>query len=108
MAPPVNGRSKPLTYEKDRFGLEGVLTILPRGNWTPLMYAARQGAVDATRALAEAGADLNLRDSEGTTALVRAIVNVALRRRRRAAGTGRRSQPRRYQRTWRRCTRSST
>ena len=72
---PVNGRSKELTYEKDRFGLEGVLTILPRGNWTPLMYAARQGAVDAARVLAEAGADLNLTDFEGTTALVRAIVN---------------------------------
>jgi uncharacterized protein len=72
---PVNGRSKELTYEKDRFGLEGVLTILPRGNWTPLMYAARQGAVDAARVLAEAGADLNLQDFEGTTALLRAIVN---------------------------------
>jgi ankyrin repeat protein len=72
---PVNLRSTELTYEKDRFGLEGVLTILPRGNWTPLMYAARQGAVDAARVLAEAGADLNLTDFEGTTALVRAIVN---------------------------------
>ncbi len=72
----VNGRSKALQYEKDRFGLEGVLTILPRGSWTPLMYAARDGAVGATRALAEAGADLNLTDPEGTTALVRAIVNV--------------------------------
>ena len=41
----VNARSKALTFQKDRFGLEGVLTILPRGNWTPLMYAAREGAV---------------------------------------------------------------
>ncbi|MEP7310754.1 MAG: ankyrin repeat domain-containing protein [Acidobacteriota bacterium] len=72
----VDGRSKALEYAKDRFGLEGVLTILPRGNWTPLMYAAREGAVDATRALAEAGADLNLTDSEQTPALLRAIVNV--------------------------------
>jgi ankyrin repeat protein len=71
----VDGRSKALTYSKDRFGLEGVLTILPRGSWTPLMYAARQGAVDAVRALAEGGANLNLTDPEGTTALVRAIVN---------------------------------
>ena len=71
----VDVRSKALTYDKDRFGLEGVLTILPRGNWTPLMYAAREGSVDATRVLAEAGADLNLTDSEGTTALVRAIGN---------------------------------
>jgi ankyrin repeat protein len=72
----VNERSKPLQYDKDRFGLEGVLTILPRGNWTPLMYAARDGAVEAASALADAGADLNLIDPEGTTALVRAIVNV--------------------------------
>jgi ankyrin repeat protein len=72
----VNGRSKPLEYTRDRFGLEGVLTILPRGNWTPLMYAARDGALEATRALADAGADVNLTDTEGTTALVRAIVNV--------------------------------
>jgi uncharacterized protein len=71
----VDGRSKALTYDKDRFGLEGVLTILPRGSWTPLMYAARQGSVDATRVLAEAGANLNLTDPEGTTALGRAIVN---------------------------------
>jgi ankyrin repeat protein len=71
----VDGRSKALTYDKDRFGLEGVLTILPRGNWTPLMYAAREGSADAARVLAEAGANLNLTDSEGTTALVRAIGN---------------------------------
>jgi ankyrin repeat protein len=71
----VDGRSKALTYAKDRFGLEGVQTILPRGSWTPLMYAARQGSLDAARALAESGADLNVTDPEGTTALVRAIVN---------------------------------
>jgi ankyrin repeat protein len=72
----VDGRSKPLEYAKDRFGLEGVLTILPRGNWTPLMYAAREGAVDAAAALADAGADLNLTDPEQTPALLRAIVNM--------------------------------
>src|SRR5207247_5346511 len=32
----------------------------PRGGWTPLMYAARQGALEAARALADAGANLNL------------------------------------------------
>src|SRR4051794_23659873 len=48
---PVDARSKELTYDRDRFGLEGVLTILPRGNWTPLMYAARQGSVEAARVL---------------------------------------------------------
>jgi uncharacterized protein len=55
----------------------GAATImpLPVGAWTPLMYAARQGAVDGARALAEAGADLNLTDPDGTTALVLAIIN---------------------------------
>jgi ankyrin repeat protein len=66
----------------------------PRGGWTALMFAARQGAVDAARTLADLGANLNLaalpqtdvplKDDEmrsadngvGTTALVFAIINV--------------------------------
>lgn len=65
----------------------------PRGGWTALMFAAREGAVDAARTLAELGADLNaaalpqtdipLKPEEfktaeqgiGTTALVFAIIN---------------------------------
>ena len=38
----VNLRTSDLKFPKDRFGLEGVLTILPHGHWTPLMYAARR------------------------------------------------------------------
>jgi ankyrin repeat protein len=60
---------------KDRFGLEGVLTILPHGKWTALMYAARQGALDAARALVEAGANPNAADPDGSTPLVIAIDN---------------------------------
>jgi ankyrin repeat protein len=71
----VNARSKTLSFPKDRFGLEGVLTFLPRGNWTALMYAAREGAVHAAQALAEGRADLNAVDPEGATALLRAIMN---------------------------------
>jgi ankyrin repeat protein len=71
----INARSAELKYPQDRFGLEGVLTILPHGSWTALMYAAREGSLDATRSLAEAGADLNLTDPDGTTALVLAIIN---------------------------------
>ena len=38
----VNARTTELTYAKDRFGLEGVVTVaLPHGSWTPLMYAPR-------------------------------------------------------------------
>ena len=66
----------------------------PRGGWTPLMFAARQGAIDAARVLADLRADLNvtalpqtdvpLKPEEikanangvGTTPLVEAIINV--------------------------------
>jgi ankyrin repeat protein len=71
----LNARSNALTFPKDRFGLEGVVTILPKGSWTALMHAARQGSLEAARALADAGADLNLADPDGTTALVHAILN---------------------------------
>ncbi len=50
-------------------------TVLPRGGWSAVMYAAREGAADAAKALAESGANLNLMDPEGTTALIIAIIN---------------------------------
>ncbi len=71
----VAARSKALSFPKDRFGLEGVLTILPRGHWTALMYAARDGATQAAQALVAAGAEINAVDPDGTTPLVRAIWN---------------------------------
>src|SRR5580704_19522732 len=64
----VNARTSPLERAKDRFGLEGVLTILPHGSWTPLMYAARQGSTDAARVLIASGAELNVTDPDSTTA----------------------------------------
>jgi uncharacterized protein len=70
-----NQRSKSMTWPKDSFGLEGVPTFLPKGGWTPLMYAAREGATESVRTLAEGGADLNATDAEGATALLRAITN---------------------------------
>lgn len=69
----IDARSTELKYPQDRFGLEGVLTILPHGSWTALMYAAREGSLDAAAALA--GADLNLADPDGTTALLLALIN---------------------------------
>jgi ankyrin repeat protein len=74
-----NARSTVLTFPKDRFGLEGVVTVLPRGGWTVLMYAARQGSLEAARELAEAAttvkAGLDITDPDGTTAMVLAIIN---------------------------------
>lgn len=48
---------------------------LPKGGWTALMYAAREGAVDAAAELAGAHADLNVTDPDGTSALEFAIIN---------------------------------
>ena len=50
-------------------------TVLPKGGWTALMYAARQGSLDAARALIEFGADMNVADEDGTPALTFAIIN---------------------------------
>jgi ankyrin repeat protein len=50
-------------------------TALPRGGMTALMYAARQGQLNAVTALADVGANLNAIDPEGSTAMVIAIIN---------------------------------
>jgi ankyrin repeat protein len=52
-----------------------IYTLQPVGGWTAAMYAARDGSIDAVRALADAKADLNLADPDGTTPLILAIVN---------------------------------
>jgi len=69
-------RSKLLSFPEMKWETSGmVTTVLPRGGWTPLMYAARDGAADAIAALADAKADLNATDPDGTTALMYAITN---------------------------------
>jgi ankyrin repeat protein len=50
-------------------------TVLPKGGWTALMYAARQGAGEAVSALADTGADLDATDPDGATALALAVIN---------------------------------
>lgn len=72
----IDARSSELTYVKGgKFGLEGVNTILPKGNWTALMYAARQGSAGAAKALLDAGAAVNSTDPDGSTPLLLAIEN---------------------------------
>jgi len=73
----LNARSNALTFPLAKYGdgKSARFTVLPRGGWTPLMYAARQGARNAARALAETGANLDLTDPDGTSALVLAIIN---------------------------------
>ncbi len=48
----------------------------PRGGWTAAMYAARQNAKAALRTLADKGANLNLQDPQGATAMQIAIINL--------------------------------
>jgi len=72
----VNARSKKLEFPDFVFKTAGMIyAVQPVGSWTPLMYAARDGSIDAVRALADNRADLNLVDPDGTTALTLAIIN---------------------------------
>ena len=72
----VNRRSAPSSLPKLNFGTSGIVPMaLPKGAFTPLMYAARQGAIESARVLLDAKADVNLTDPDGTTALVIAIIN---------------------------------
>ena len=81
----VDARSKATAYPHTPPGVIGDAleegysyvgqTVLPKGGWTALMYAARQGAIDAARALVDCGANLNLADQDGTPALTFAIIN---------------------------------
>jgi ankyrin repeat protein len=67
----VNQASAPLTFARRRNGQ----SVLPLGSWTPLMYAARENALDTGRVLVAAHAGLNVTDPDGATALVIAIIN---------------------------------
>jgi ankyrin repeat protein len=72
----VNARSNLTNLPDLKWGVAGMsTTVFPRGNWTPLMFAAQQGALDAARALIDRRATLDLQDPDGTTALVLAIIN---------------------------------
>jgi ankyrin repeat protein len=52
-----------------------VVTALPRGGLTALMYAARQGSLDAARTLIGLGAETDRTDPDGASAMVIAIIN---------------------------------
>ncbi len=52
-----------------------VSTVLPVGGWPPLLFAARENAPAAALALIDVGADPDIRDPDGLTALNVAIMN---------------------------------
>jgi ankyrin repeat protein len=66
-----------LDFRTDKNGqaLQTLLTTFPRGGLTPLLFAARQGSIDAARALIDVGADINLADPDGISPTVLAIRN---------------------------------
>jgi ankyrin repeat protein len=72
----VNLKSAVLNFPPFKWGVVGMVsTVLPKGSWTPLFYAARENAIDAAGALIDAGADVNATDPEGSTPLLIAILN---------------------------------
>lgn len=73
----INAQSRQIDYPEMRLNLSFMATTeLPRGGFSPVMFAAREGALDSARVLADAKANLDLQDPEGTTALMLAIMNV--------------------------------
>jgi ankyrin repeat protein len=70
----VNARSDVHDWPRD-VTAEPRRKYMPRGGWTPLLFAAREGALDAAQALVEGGADVNLQDPDLVPPLVMAIVN---------------------------------
>lgn len=73
----VDARSATVKYpaQKPADPSNYVSSAPPVGQWTALMYAVRQGAGEAARALLDLGANMNVQDPEGYTPLLEAIVN---------------------------------
>jgi ankyrin repeat protein len=71
----VNARSHVNDWER-QVTAEARAIARPAGGLTPLLYAARQGCLGCTKALAEAGADLDLADPEGVSPLLLSVLNM--------------------------------
>lgn len=74
----INARSATVAYpdQKPAEPSNYVASFVPKGQWTPLLYAARENAIDAANALIDAGADLDVQDPEGVTPLLEAVLNL--------------------------------
>jgi ankyrin repeat protein len=71
----VNAKSIVWDWPKLKLRSGDLGVALPDGGLSTLMYAARQGALEPSRLLVEAGADLNYKEPQGYTALLIAILN---------------------------------
>jgi ankyrin repeat protein len=70
----VNARSKVHEWER-QVTAEARAIARPSGGLTPLLFAARQGCVECSRFLAEAGADLDFGDPDNVSPLLVATLN---------------------------------
>jgi len=70
----VDERSTVRDWQR-RVTAEGRPKDMYRGGLTPLLFAAREGCIACIDALLDHGADINLDDPDGTTALVMALLN---------------------------------
>ncbi|HLK47719.1 MAG TPA: ankyrin repeat domain-containing protein [Bryobacteraceae bacterium] len=72
----VNAKSTFYDFNFRKVASGGTQAIYFRGGFTPLLFAARQGAVESARALLDGGADVNLPEPEYKfTPLLEAIYN---------------------------------
>ncbi len=72
----VNVRSTLFDFNFRKVAAGGTQAVYSRGGLTPLMFAARQGAIESTQVLLDAGADINAPEKDyGFTPLLEAIFN---------------------------------
>jgi ankyrin repeat protein len=70
----LNAHSKINSWER-QVTAEARAIARPTGGLTPLLYATRQGCLECTKILAEAGADLDLGDPDNVSPLLTATLN---------------------------------
>jgi ankyrin repeat protein len=75
--PSDNAGSKGIGIVRGGWPDRGMRAPIP-GAKTPLLYATRRGDLEITKALVEAGADLELADADGVTPLLSAILNASI------------------------------
>jgi len=71
----LDARSANFDYSSMKAKAGSVAMNWPRGGFSALLFAAREGAMESVRLLLDAGADINLADPDGTTPLLISIIN---------------------------------
>jgi ankyrin repeat protein len=71
----VNAKSAVFDFTQLKAKAGSVPMNFPRGGFTALLFAARQGDLESSQMLLTAGANVNLPDPDGTTPLLAAIIN---------------------------------